>query len=90
MSHLVILPVLIPLAAAALLLLAGRAGRGVERAIALAAAAVALLAWYGDRRRMKRSDPDAFGWMPWTAVSFWASAATFVFGVLALREWIVG
>jgi len=41
-NHLVILPLLIPLIAAALLLLAGRAGRGVERAIGLAATAALL------------------------------------------------
>ena len=42
MSHLVILPLLIPLVAAAALLLAGRAGRGVERAIGIAATAALL------------------------------------------------
>lgn len=42
MSHLVVMPVLIPLVAGALLLLAGRWGRGVERAIGLAATAALL------------------------------------------------
>ena len=42
MSHWVVLPVLIPLIAGALLLLAGRAGRGVERTLGLAATAALL------------------------------------------------
>ena len=42
MSHLAVLPVLIPLTAGALLLLGGRWGRGAERAIALAATAALL------------------------------------------------
>ena len=29
------------------------------------AVAIALIAWLGDRRRMRRSDPDAVGFMPW-------------------------
>jgi multicomponent K+:H+ antiporter subunit D len=41
-SHLAVLPVLLPLSAGALLLLAGRASRDVERAIALAATAALL------------------------------------------------
>ncbi len=42
MSHLAILPILIPLLAGATLLLAGRLGRGVERAIGVAATAALL------------------------------------------------
>ena len=42
MSHLAVMPVLIPIVAGALLLLGGRAGKAVERAISLAGA-VALL-----------------------------------------------
>ena len=42
MSHLVVLPLLIPLVAAAVLLLAGRAGRLAERTIGLAATAALL------------------------------------------------
>ncbi|MCA1662516.1 MAG: hypothetical protein LC648_10375 [Novosphingobium sp.] len=40
------------------------------RAIALAATALAATAWLADRRRIRRRDPDAVGWMPWTAVFF--------------------
>lgn len=42
MSHLAILPILIPLLAGALLLIAGRYGKGVERAIGVAATAALL------------------------------------------------
>ncbi len=42
MSHLAVMPVLIPLIAGALLLLAGRAGKAAERVISLAGAAALL------------------------------------------------
>ena len=49
---------------------------------------VALLAWLGDRRRMRRSDPDAVGFMPWTAVFFWATFAACILLGLGAREWL--
>lgn len=52
------------------------------------ALAVALIAWLGDRRRMRRSDPDAVGFMPWTSVFFWAMFAAVLLMGLAAREWI--
>ena len=48
---------------------------------------VALAAWLGDRRRMRRSDPDAVGFMPWTTVFFWAVLAMLVVLGLAAHEW---
>lgn len=33
---------------------------------------LALVAWLADRRRVRRSDPDAVGFMPWTTLFFWA------------------
>jgi len=41
----------------------------------LAAAGLALFAWAGDRRRMRRDDPDRVGIMPWTSLFFWALMA---------------
>jgi len=39
----------------------------------MAAALIAALAWWGDRRRMRRRDPDRVGIMPWTTLFFWAT-----------------
>ena len=60
------------------------------RAIALTAVALAALAWLADRRRMRRRDPDAVGWMPWTAVFFWALVVACVAGGLAVQAWVSG
>ena len=40
------------------------------RAIGGVAALIAALAWWGDRRRVRRSNLDAVGWVPWTPVFF--------------------
>ncbi len=56
----------------------------------IAALSLAVLAWLGDRRRMRRSDPDSVGFMPWTAVFFWALFAAVVLLGLAARAWVMG
>lgn len=48
---------------------------------------VALAAWLGDRRRMRRSDPDAVGFMPWTSLFFWAVLAALVVLGAAVQHW---
>lgn len=53
----------------------------------LAALALAVLAWWGERRRKHRRDVDAVGWVPWRDVAFWASLAAVVCLGFALREW---
>lgn len=55
-----------------------------------AALAVAMLAWLGDRRRMRRSDPDAVGFMPWASVFFWAVMAAVMLLALAAGDWLAG
>lgn len=46
------------------------------------AAILAMVAWIGDRRRMKRRDLDRVGFMPWTSVFFFAlMAAVLLLGV---------
>jgi hypothetical protein len=56
----------------------------------LAAAALAALAWLADRRRMRRSDPDSVGFVPWTVVFFWACLAALLMLALGAREWFGG
>ena len=57
---------------------------------ALACVAIALAAAVGDRRRLRRRDPDAVGFMPWTTMSFFASAGALVFAALAFSGWRAG
>jgi hypothetical protein len=59
-------------------------------AAGMAALLLALIAWLGDRRRMRRSVPDAVGFMPWTALFFWALLAACVLFGLAAKEWLSG
>ena len=52
------------------------------------AVVVAIIAWLGDHRRMRRSDPDAVGFMPWRDVFFWALLAAVVLFGLAGKAWL--
>jgi hypothetical protein len=54
------------------------------------AVVVAVVAWLGDYRRMRRRDPDAVGFMPWTGLFFWALFAACAFLGLAAKEWLAG
>jgi hypothetical protein len=54
----------------------------------LGAVALALAAWRADRRRMRRSDPDAVGLLPWRDVAFWSTFAAVLLLGAALRAWI--
>ena len=54
------------------------------------AVAVAAWAWLADRRRSRRSNPDAVGFMPWTGLFFWALMIACVMLGLAAREWLAG
>lgn len=60
------------------------------RAIGIAAALVAALAWWGDRRRLRRSNLDAVGWMPWTPVFFVALMVSVIALGLAAKAWLAG
>jgi hypothetical protein len=60
------------------------------RAIALSAGCLALLAWFGDRRRIRRRDLDAVGWVPWTSVFFGSLMIAVIALGLAARDWMAG
>lgn len=60
------------------------------RAIAIVAATFAALAWWGDRRRIRRSNLDAVGWVPWTPVFFVAMMVAVVAIGLAVKDWLAG
>lgn len=50
------------------------------------AAVLALVAWLGDRRRNRRKNPDAVGFMPWTSVFFFALFTACILLGLAARH----
>lgn len=54
----------------------------------LAALALAIMAWWGDRRRMTRANPDAVGLMPWRDLAFWSGFATVLLLVAAALGWL--
>ncbi len=54
----------------------------------LAAILVGMIAWWGDRRRLHRRDPDRVGIMPWTGLFFWAVLFASVLLLMALQEWL--
>ncbi|MCB2049533.1 MAG: hypothetical protein KDE32_15100 [Novosphingobium sp.] len=53
----------------------------------LIAALVAIISWIADRRRMKRSNLDHVGWMPWTNLFFWALLVAVILLSLAAKAW---
>ena len=60
------------------------------RALGIVAATIAALAWWGDRRRIRRSNLDAVGWVPWTPVFFVALMVAVVSLGLAAKDWVAG
>jgi len=56
--------------------------------LAAGAVAVAVIAWWGERRRMRRSNIDAVGVVPWRDLAALASFSTILFGAVALVGWI--
>ncbi len=56
----------------------------------LAALALALAGWRGERRRKARSDPDAVSWVPWMGLTIWGSFAAMLLLGAALQAWLAG
>jgi len=54
----------------------------------LLAAVVALWAWLGDRRRLRRADLDRVGLMPWQGLSFWAFLVAAICFAAAVEQWL--
>jgi hypothetical protein len=54
----------------------------------LAMLLLAVLAWLGDRRRMRRSNPDAVGLMPWRDLAFWSAFAAVLLLATAAAGWL--
>lgn len=57
-------------------------------AASFVAVLLALVAWLGDRRRMRRTRPDAVGFMPWTGLFVWAMLAACILLGLTARAWL--
>jgi hypothetical protein len=58
--------------------------------VAIAATLLAVTGWLADRRRMRRADPDAVGWVPWRGLSFWATMVGVLAAAGALKFWVSG
>ena len=54
----------------------------------LGAITLSFIAWYRDRRRKLRSNPDAVPWVPWRDVAFWSSFAALMMLGAAFLAWL--
>lgn len=62
----------------------------IAGSIGLAAALLAAYSRWADVRRLRRSDLDAVGFMPWTAIYFLALFVTCVMLGVAAKGWFAG
>lgn len=54
------------------------------------ASVIAIVAWIGDRARMRRRNMDRVGFMPWTTIFFWSLLAAIVLIGVGTRGLISG
>jgi cell division protein FtsX len=54
------------------------------------AAALVMLSYWADHKRVRRTVPDAVGWMPWTGLYFVSLLVACVSLGVAAREWFHG
>jgi hypothetical protein len=57
-------------------------------AYGIGAIALSVFAWYRDRSRKLRSNPDAVPWVPWRDVAFWSSFAALMMLGAAFLAWL--
>lgn len=62
----------------------------IAGSIGLAAALLAAFSRWADMRRLRRSNPDAVGFMPWTAIYFLALFVACVTLGVAAKGWFGG
>ena len=62
----------------------------IAGSIGIAAALLAAFSRWADLRRLRRSDPDAVGFMPWTGLYFVALFVTCVMLGAAAKAWVAG
>ncbi len=55
-----------------------------------AALLLAALAWFADRRRVRRTDLDRVGWVPWTGLFFFALMGAVLLFALAISGQFAG
>ncbi len=63
----------------------GYAALGLVGALAVVLAAIA---WMADRRRIRRSNLDRVGWVPWTGIFFLALLAAVILLGFSARAWL--
>ena len=49
---------------------------------------LAVIAWVGENKRLRRKDLDRVGFMPWTGIFFVAVLAAVVLIALAVKQWV--
>jgi hypothetical protein len=53
--------------------------------LSVGCAGMTILAHFADRRRLRRSRPDAVGFMPWPTISLLSTVGAIILAALALK-----